>query len=304
MAKRRRHRTIQWLRKACLAGTLTVMVVLPLWHLGRIEAEGAGLAGGGAWAAVADAVGLQDVAPPAVGAPWSLQVFGIEFLDPLAALSLTVTGAASWSVLLGVLPILALMLLLGRFYCGWMCPYVPLVAASDGLRHVLGRLGVRLPDRRLAPATPFVVLVAVLLVTAIGGAVVAPLVYPPAIIGRELFRAVFFGGLGAGLLGVALAFSFDTFVSRGGFCRSLCPGGALFRLLSLWSPLRVQRTASKCTDCGGCDRVCHLGQSPMTDRLDAGCERCGRCVAACPTDALQLAPARPLRILMRDEGPR
>ena len=38
-----------------------------------------------------------------------------------------------------------------------------------------------------------------------------------------------------------------------------------------------------------CDVVCNLGQRPMTDQLDSGCERCGKCIAACPTDALKLA---------------
>jgi ferredoxin len=33
--------------------------------------------------------------------------------------------------------------------------------------------------------------------------------------------------------------------------------------------------------------VCNLGQSPMTGRIDEGCERCGKCVASCPTDALK-----------------
>ena len=97
--------------------------------------------------------------------------------------------------------------------------------------------------------------------------------------------------LGLGVLGLAL--SFDVLVSRAGFCRYLCPGGALFRLIGWRSKVRVLREESKCTDCTACDVVCNLLQSPMTDQTDSGCERCAKCVAVCPTRALTISTGHP-----------
>jgi ferredoxin-type protein NapH len=199
---------------------------------------------------------------------------------------------------------LLLVVVLGRFFCGWMCPYVPILAASDATRTLLARLGMNLPDMKLDRGTPFVVLLCVLLLTAIGGAVIAPLVYPPAVIGRQLFRAVFFGGIGAGSLFIVLTFAFDTFVSRAGFCKYLCPGGALFRVLGVVSPVRVKRDPQACESCATCNLVCNLEQSPMTDGLDSGCERCGKCVAACPNDALRMTAGRPVAVLIHRGGKR
>jgi ferredoxin-type protein NapH len=179
-----------------------------------------------------------------------------------------------------------------------LCPYRPLHALSEAARTGLARLGFRPPDLRMDRATPFAILAGVLGLTAVSGAVVAPLVYPPAILGREIFRWVFFGSVGFGAVAIGLIFLFETLVSRGGFCNYVCPGGALFRLVGLASPVAVRRDPELCTDCGTCDEVCSLRQSPMTDGLDSGCERCGSCVAACPTAALKLRPSRPLLTLI------
>jgi len=288
----RRARRYQALRRASLAVSLFLVVGLPLWHLRAVGAASAGLSGGGRWAALAGGIGFSRGAPPLLGAPGSVDVFGLELLDPLLVLGVALAHGLTSSLVLVALPALVLVLLLGRFFCGWVCPYVPLLAASNALRWLLGRVGVRLPDVRLPRQTSLVVLVAVLGATAVLGTQVAPLFYPPAVIGREAWRAVFFGGLGAGALAVGTVFVFDTFVSRAGFCRSLCPGGALFALLGAASPVRVERDVPRCTDCTVCDVVCNLGQRPMTDQLDAGCERCGKCVSACPTGALAMRLTR------------
>jgi ferredoxin-type protein NapH len=284
----------QLLRKISLAMSFGLLLVVPLWNLAAIEDAGAGLVGGGRWAELADRVVPPTIAPPLVGTLWSVDLLGIEVMDPLAGLSLLVTGRADPAILIAVLPAVLAVVVLGRFFCGWLCPYVPLLAASNSIRHVSARLGLRLPDVRLDRRLPFLVLFCVLLITAVGGAVIVPLVYPPAIIGRQLFRAIYFGGLGGGAIVLGLALLIDTFVTRGGFCTYLCPGGAVFRIIGVASPVRVRRDAAICDSCGECDLACSLDQSPMTDRLDSGCERCAKCVAACPCRALQMTTGSPL----------
>jgi ferredoxin-type protein NapH len=288
----------QWLRRLCLAATFATLLIVPIWHLGHRDIESAGLAGGGRWVDLADASRLSATPPALVGTPWSIGVLGVEFLDPLAGISLLVTGGRNVGILIALLPTFLLVVVLGRVFCGWLCPYVPILAVSDAIRELLAKLGVPPPDRRLDRGTPFVVLGCLMLLTALSGAVIAPLVYPPAVMGRQLFRVVFLGGLGAGVLVVAAAFAFDTFVSRAGFCKYLCPGGALFRLIGVASPVRLQRDPNACTSCGTCNRACNLAQSPMTDGLDSGCERCGKCVSACPNEALQMTLQEPRVVLL------
>lgn len=255
----RRARRLQLARRICLAFSWAFLVVAPF-------------AG----------------STSALGAPWSVSILGVELLDPLAALGLTVAGRATVAVIVGALPLLVLIAALGRYFCGWLCPYVPLVATSDAIRVLLEKRGVRLPDLKLPPRLGTAILAALVIATAIGGTQLAALVYPPSILGRAAWKLVATGAAGAGALVVVAAFLFDTFVSRAGFCRAVCPGGTVFRLLSAASPVRVVRDSSTCTSCTICDEVCRMAQSPMTDRVAGGCDRCARCVSACPTGSLEL----------------
>jgi len=224
-----------------------------------------------------------------VGATGSARVLGIELVDPLLSAAVWLARGARPGLLAAALPVLLLVIVLGRFFCGWLCPYLPLLAVSHSVRWALGKLGVPLLDLRLPGWLRFVVLGTVLAGSATLGVQLAALVYPPALLARTAYRLAFGLGLGGGATVLAAVSLFDTTVSRAGFCRSLCPGGALFSLLALASPVGVRRVASRCTDCSVCDVVCNLGQHPMSDLVDAGCDRCGRCVAVCPTRALSLS---------------
>lgn len=297
----RHGRRYQLARRLFLGFWVAATFLLPLWHLRALEVASAGFAGDAAGAALARH--LPTVAPPLVGAPTAVGLWSLELVDPLLLAGVALTRGVDAAWLWALVPGLALVLLLGRFFCGWACPYLPVLAASVAARGLLAKLGIRTLDVRVPRVTAVVVAVGVLLATVLTGAQVAPLIYPPAILGREVFRVLFYGSLGAGALVVLAAFLFDTFVSRAGFCRSLCPGGATFSLLSALSPVRVTRDVALCTDCTVCDVVCNLGQSPMTDKLDSGCERCGKCIASCPTKALSWRLAAPPLVQRSDRTP-
>lgn len=302
----RHHMGYQWARRIFLTFSVGLTFILPLWHLRAMDVESAGIAADSSWAKVAKV--MPDTAPPFVGAPTSVWVGLFELVDPLESLAVALFHGVTWNWVWTVLPGVLLVVIFGRFFCGWACPYLPVLAASNAMRWVLTRLGVPLLDVRVPRVTSRVVMVGVLLIGALTGTQLVPLVYPPAVIGREVFRAIFYGSLSVGVFMVVAAFLFDTLVSRAGFCRSLCPGGAMFSTIANLSPIRVYNDRSKCTDCTACDVICNLGQSPMTNALDSGCERCGKCISACPTDALSftLAPPTitqfiPLRVVADDD---
>ncbi|HSP18584.1 MAG TPA: 4Fe-4S binding protein, partial [Myxococcaceae bacterium] len=63
-----------------------------------------------------------------VGATGAARAVGIEFLDPLVSAGVALAAGVRPGLLVAALPVLLLVLVLGRFFCGWLCPYLPLLA--------------------------------------------------------------------------------------------------------------------------------------------------------------------------------
>ncbi len=206
----RHGRAYQRARRTTLALSVLFTLVVPVWHLRSLSVEGAGMAGGVPWATLGEWLRLPMSPPPIVGAPWTIAVFGIEFLDPLAGLGLFAARVIDLRIVLGLIPTVVLIAILGRFFCGWMCPYLPLLAASNAVRSLVAKLGARPLDLRLPRRLNFASLLIAILAAGILGTHLVPLLYPPSIVGRELFRAVFQGALGAGSALLLLFFAFDT----------------------------------------------------------------------------------------------
>ncbi len=221
------------------------------------------------------------------GTTWSGSFWGLKLSDPLAAVGQAAAGRTLfWPFLATALIPVVLTALLGRFFCGWICPATLLYELNTNLAAFLRWSGLRTGTRRFDRRIKYAVLAVGLVLSAASGAVLVAAVYPPAIIGRELYYAVAQGGFGAGMVFFLGTILLDLLVARRGFCRYLCPGGALYSLLGRYRLLRIRRLVEDCNDCGKCNAVCEFALDPWRDGFGQECNNCTACIAICPTDAL------------------
>ena len=66
------------------------------------------------------------------------------------------------------------------------------------------------------------------------------------------------------------------------WCRWLCPLGVLLGLANRFAPWGVRLDRQRCTDCGACRRVCSVDAMPGT----VECVSCGECLSVCPENAV------------------
>lgn len=95
---------------------------------------------------------------------------------------------------------------------------------------------------------------------------------------------------------------------RQGFCRYICPYGALLGLLSFFSPFKIRRSTQHCLidskgmNCDKCSRACPANISVHTQKSIRSdeCQACMRCVSACPKrEALQFSTRNGIKLSAR-----
>ena len=207
--------------------------------------------------------------------------------------------------LLPLVVMLITALALGRWICGWLCPFGLL---SD----IFDRVSVRVwKPRRAWSALKFVVLggilVLPLVVAASGGATWLPFCGTFCISGSVFGLLPYYATTGAGDFGRAIASGggaafwtilFHAAVLAGFvflavkicgrvFCKYVCPLGAFLGLFYKISLLRVVHVGESCSGCGKCEKNCPMGinLSEPEFLVQSNCVLCGRCVKLCPTDA-------------------
>ncbi|MCC6956964.1 MAG: 4Fe-4S binding protein [Anaerolineales bacterium] len=210
------------------------------------------------------------------------------------------TNLLNFAILSGVL---AVSLVAGRAFCGWMCP---LGAAQEGLANLSRRLGggkrrvrgkpspaklpIRLPAKIDRPLryVKYLVLVGVIIASIFT-------LFPP-LHGFCPARAVFSFKLTSGLLwSVLITFIVTSMLVERVWCKYLCPLGASLALFNKISPVRLSADFQNCNHCGRCDIECSMGIQDVPDDLSSvECIRCLECLETCARkDALVLKVIEP-----------
>jgi polyferredoxin len=210
--------------------------------------------------------------------------------------TLKTTNLLSIAILISVL---GLSLLVGRAFCGWMCPI-------GTLQDLLTRWAQRLsgdkkkprPGKRSNARYPiqvpqkvdkwlrylkYLVLLGVLIASTM-------MVYPP-LWDFCPARALFSFQLTTPLLwSVVIIFVVTSMWIQRFWCKYLCPMGALLAVFNKIAPLRIVIDHNRCTSCHRCEADCPVDIAPIPENMRSlECIQCLECLETCAvTDSLDL----------------
>jgi len=183
--------------------------------------------------------------------------------------------------------VMASSVLVGRVFCGLVCP---LGIASD--------LAYKLPVKKISLGDIFG---KVAYLKAVGVSLFLYLLAEAALIMVGGWSG---GGLWALMLqynrwiiavitaAIAIVLVCSAFDNRL-WCRHLCPLGAVLSFLNRFSVVSVEKAQEHCEECDSCGEACLLGDEVGWDSPD--CFRCFSCYASCSRGALRLRWQSPLQ---------
>ena len=254
------------------------------------------------------------------------------YLDPLFLWVSLTSGPLLHAFLFALIP-LALTVVLGRFFCGWVCPF-------GGLNQFFTWLARRGPRRKngahLRSLRLKYILLLALIVASLFGAQWLGWLDPFSLITRSGAVTLIPGmnfiaerslAVGAGEHGLAklvkplytfarehvLTLKQRTFQEpeliavlfflilglnfwrRRFFCNTLCPLGALYGFLSRQALIRLQ-TTDACRRCNACAANCTYYGSPYQDYLKSECLLCFNCLTDCRDNAIRVRFGWPSRL--------
>ncbi|WP_042431203.1 4Fe-4S binding protein [Faecalispora jeddahensis] len=218
---------------------------------------------------------------------------------PIGAMQ-AVEGSTRYGVSMYVLGFLVFVgILLGRFVCGWLCPFgwiqELLYRIPSPKRKVPKRVNNVLKWLKYGILLVFVILLPILTVNEFGLSTPYFCKYicpagtleggvPLLLANKPLRSAV--GLLFTWKMAILIAVIVASILIFRPFCRYLCPLGAFYSLFNPISFYRYSVDQTKCTRCGRCAKACKMDIDVFQTPNALECIRCGECVKACPEQAI------------------
>jgi polyferredoxin/formate hydrogenlyase subunit 6/NADH:ubiquinone oxidoreductase subunit I len=230
---------------------------------------------------------------------WPVNIF--LHLDPLAAVGTVISTHKLYAPLLWAAATIVLTILIGRFFCGWLCPFGTLHQFISFLSHRKKNAELlAIHKYHKAQNIKYYILVVFLLMAAIPGMqnlqsglldpipmftrTVNLLLLPIAASAERHYRTAI------PVLTVFLIFTLLNFYIPRFFCLFVCPLGALFGVLNRFAIFRINRN-SKCTDCKLCNAHCQGNCQPSDKIKLSECLLCMNCLDDCKFNAMDFSTA-------------
>ena len=225
---------------------------------------------------------------------------------PIRSLEISVykvfKNSASFSIQFLLYPLLILWtvgLMSGRAICGWACPFGLLQRLTTKPARWLKNKYPKLKsfdrskaDRSLRYTKYAVLITLVFLIPAFIGFMFTD-ICPNGVLfgtipimllnpGQYVPASYFYPALV-----VFILFFIFIFTIERGWCRYLCPVGALLAPFNKISYLSVDVDKEECIHCNACSNVCPMAIDVPNMNRDLECIYCGKCVSACPKSIIE-----------------
>jgi len=183
--------------------------------------------------------------------------------------------------------VLALTLLFGPVFCGWICPF-------GTVEEFIGKIGKKIFKKSYNHFVPsiidkplkyirYVILILVVINTAISGKLLFANFDPY----FALFNIWSSEVTRLSLLVLGLVLIGSLFVERP-WCKYLCPLGALLGIFNLFRIVKLKRNEKTCINCKACDRVCPMNINVSISKVVSNhqCISCFLCTdeITCPVN--------------------
>ncbi|WP_372713155.1 4Fe-4S binding protein [Ilyobacter sp.] len=181
-----------------------------------------------------------------------------------------------------VFPLLLIFsLVVGNFFCGWVCPYGALQEFFGAIGDRIFRKKYKMPQniQKYLMFSRYIVMV--LLVAGIGVGIYET------INGNKTFTSTvsdFSGAIISVSLLIMASFLIVSTVFERPFCNYLCIEGTKFGIASLTRFFSVKRNKKSCVNCKKCNKVCpmNIAVSDKDSIRNPQCINCFKCISSCP----------------------
>ncbi|HIJ59947.1 MAG TPA: 4Fe-4S binding protein [Nitrospirae bacterium] len=233
----------------------------------------------------------------------SLLLWDISLIDIFAYLeSLFASKELTTKALYALIPIFLLYLIIGRAFCGWVCPMDVFFNLLSKKKFNDEKKIINNQRERLLKKIGYGIAIFLLIQSAV--------IEIPIFTNYMSHLTNFFRALTAGVFSLlSLPFEKSLLIYSLSailfllileliyprlWCKSLCPIGKTYGLFNKISLLRLSIVKDTCIQCGSCNESCYMDIdiASNTDKAflrDSNCILCGRCVDACDKKAKTLS---------------